>query len=176
MTGARTAQAQLATALAANPQTTAFPVPAPIATCVLADASGCALTASTVFARAVPSPAASACPQSTCTIVLQENSAVTEARAAYAITTVITAPSGATVATRSDVVAFRTFGVPPYATPVGGADGTVDALIDAGPGDDAGAAASLITVEYDSGAIKVPGNVWNAATENAAITTPAWDR
>jgi hypothetical protein len=180
VSGVRGAQAAVAQSIAANPQASTFPAPAPIATCAYADASGCAITVQTTFASPTPAPAAtpSACPDTACTIVLQNNSAVNESRAAFVISSVVSAAGGAPLAMRSGLVAFRTFATPPYASIVSGLDGTLDALVDGGTGDDGGNANTLITVEYDAagGSTGVPGNVWHAAIENPASTTPAWDR
>lgn|GEM_PF-2928342 len=178
VSGERTAQASLAQTIAANPQATSFPTPAPIATCAYSDASGCAINVVTSFATA--SPAASdpaSCPQTGCTVMLQGNSAVNETRASFVISSVASTASGAQLAARAQLVAFRTFATPPYAAIVGGIDATVDELASGGPGDDGGAPNSLITVEYNpngSGA-STSGNVWQPIVESRTESAPAWD-
>jgi hypothetical protein len=108
---------------------------------------------------------------------LQSNSAVSEARAAFGIASVVSAASGAALASRSGVVAFRTFATPPYASIVGGTDATLDALTIGGTSDDAGASSTLITVEYDpsGGGSSTVGNVWQPIIESPASAAPAWD-
>jgi hypothetical protein len=153
--------------------------PAPIATCAFADANGCEINVQTTIATATPSTASasSACPGTPCTVVLQGNSAVGEARASFTITSVVSAASGATLATRGAIVSFRTFATPPYAAIVGGTDATLGALLDGGTPDDAGAPNTLIAVEYrqSGGGGTTPGNVWQPTVENPALTVPAWE-
>ena len=175
--GVRSAQSTVAQAVEANPAATAFPIPSPSATCAYADAGGCELNVQTVFATPTPAAPLGACPQTDCTVVLQANSAVAEARASMLISTVVTAPGGATLASRSGVASFRTYAVPPYASLVGGLDATVDGLSNGGAADDAGSPDSLITVQYapSAGGTAVPGNVWQSATEASATAAPAWD-
>lgn len=179
VSGVRAAQASVAQSVAANPQTSSFAAPAPIATCAYADANGCEINVQTSFAApsAAPSPSPSSCPGTACTIVLQSNSTVSEARASFVIASVVSAASGATLASRSGVVAFRTFAAPPYASIVGGTDATLDALINGGAGDDAGASNTLITVEYNAsgGGSSTAGNVWQPVIESPASAAPAWD-
>ena len=179
VSGVRTAQTSIAQTLAANPQTSTFMAPAPIATCAYADTSGCEIEVQTTFAApsAAPAPSPSSCPSNACTIELQSNSAVSEARAAFVISSVVSAASGATLASRSGMIAFRTFATPPYASIVGGTDATLDALINGGAGDDAGAPNTLISVEYDAGGggSGTAGNVWQAVIESPASAAPAWD-
>jgi hypothetical protein len=179
VSGVRTAQASVAQSIAANPQTSNFVAPAPIATCAYADANGCQINVQTNFAvqSAVPAPSPSACPGTACTIVLQSNSAVSESRASFAIASIVSAASGATLASRNGIVAFRTFATPPYASIVGGTDATLDALINGGAGDDAGSFNTLITVEYDpsAGGSSTAGNVWQPIIESPASAAPAWD-
>jgi hypothetical protein len=169
VSGVRAAQASIAQGVA----------PAPIATCAFADANGCEINVQTTIATATPSaaPAASACPGTPCTVILQGNSAVSEARTTFLISTVVNAASGATLATRSGTVAFRTFATPPHAAIIGGADGTLSALLDGGAADDAGAPTTLITVEYDpnSGGTNTDGNVWQPVIEDPASAAPAWE-
>ncbi len=153
--------------------------PVPIATCAFADANGCEIDVHTTIATATRSaaPASTACPSTPCTVVLQGNSAVSEARASFTITSVVSAASGATLATRSGAVSFRTFAMQPFAAVVGGADATLGALLDGGLPDDAGAPNTLITVEYQQsgGGAATPGNVWQPLVENPASTAPAWE-
>jgi hypothetical protein len=131
---------------------------------------------------ATPAPTVSttppACPQTDCAIALQRNSAIGEGRASMLVTTVVTAASGATLATRAGVAAFRTFDVPPYAALVGGVDASVDALMTGGAADDAGSASSLITVQYQpsGGGAATSGNVWQTQVEASATAQPAWER
>ncbi len=179
VSGARAAQTSVAHSIAANPQTSTFAAPAPIATCAYADANGCEINVQTTFAMQPAAPAASPlpCPGTACTIVLQSNSAVSEGRASFGIASVVSAASGATLASRSGVVAFRTFATPPYASIIGGTDATLDALINDGTGDDAGAPNTLITVEYDpsGGGSSTAGNVWQPIIESPASAAPAWN-
>jgi hypothetical protein len=167
--GVRTAQASVPSGVA----------PAPIATCAFADANGCEINVQTTIATATPStaPASTACPGTPCTVVLQGNSAVSEARATFTITSVVSAASGATLATRSGAVSFRTFATPPFAAIVGGADATLGEFLDNGPADDAGAPNTLISVEYQrsGGGAATPGNVWQPVVENPAPSSPAWE-
>jgi len=152
--------------------------PAPVASCAYADADGCAISVATTFGTPAPSPSPSTCPDTPCTVIMQSNTAVGEGRAAYVISVVASAANGAPLAARSAIVNFRTFAAAPYASIVGGADATLDALANGGPGDDAGAPATLITVEYDpaGGGSATPGNVWQPAIENPPLAAPAWDR
>ena len=152
--------------------------PAPIATCAYADTHGCEIDVQTTFTAPTPGAAATSCPGTACTIVLQGNSAVGEGRQAFVISSIVTAASGATLAVRAGMVTFRTFAAAPYAAVVGSADGTLDALINGGTGDDAGAANSLITVEYDlrGGGAATAGNVWHPVVESPASAAPAWER
>ncbi len=176
--GTYSAQASIAQAIAADPQASAFAAPAPIATCAYGDASGCEIDVVTSFATPTAAPSSPAsCPQADCTVMLQENSAVTEARASFVISSTASAASGAQLAARSQLVAYRTFATAPYAAIVGGTDASIDGLAAGGPGDDAGAPNSLITVEYDAsgtGAASA-GNVWQPVVESSATSAPAWD-
>ena len=155
-------------------------VPSPTATCAFADANGCEINVQTTFATPTPAsaPTPAACPGTACTVVLQANSAVGEARATYVISSVVSAASGATLAARTGTVSFRTFATAPYASIVGSTDGTLDALMNAGTGDDAGATNTLITVEYDvsGGGGATAGNVWQPVVESPASAAPAWER
>ena len=154
--------------------------PAPTATCAYADAKGCEIDVRTTFATPTPAapPTPSACPGTNCTVVLQANSAVGEARASFLISSVVSAASGAQLASRTGMVTFRTFGSAPYAAIAGGTDGTLDALMNGGTADDAGAANTLITVEYDlsGGSGATAGNVWQPVIESPASVAPAWER
>ena len=169
VTGARAAQAALA-----QGQT-----PAPIATCAYADANGCEINVQTIFATPTPAaaPTPSVCPGTDCVVELQSNNAVSEGRAAYTISSLVTAVNGAPLASRSGTVVFRTFATPPYAVIAGGTDGTIDALVNGGAADDAGAAGTLITVEYDQNgsAAATAGNVWQPLVEAPASAAPAWE-
>ena len=109
---------------------------------------------------------------------MQGNSAVGEARAAFVISSIVSAASGAQIATRIGMVTFRTFATAPYASIVGSTDGTLDALMNGGAGDDAGATNTLITVEYDlrGGGAATAGNVWQPVIESPASAAPAWER
>jgi hypothetical protein len=166
--GTRSAQASLATGT----------TPLPQATCAYADASGCAILVQTTFATPAPAPSASTCPGTPCTIVMQGNTVVSESRAQMLVFAVATAANGAQLAQRGGAVAFRTFAPAPYAAIVGGADGTIDPIMDGGPGDDAGNATTLITVELDpqGGGAPTAANVWQNAVEAPPSTSPAWDR
>jgi len=149
--------------------------PTPTATCAYADAAGCEIAVQTTFALPAAAATPGTCPGTPCVVELQSNSAVDEGRAAYVISTTVMAANGAPLASRSGVVAFRTFATAPYAAIVGGADGT---LGENAPGDDAGSANTLITVEYDlrGGASATAGNVWQPLVESPASAAPAWDR
>jgi hypothetical protein len=176
--GTRSAQAVVAQTLASNPQASTFPVPSPTSTCAYGDASGCAIAVTTIFATPTPPPSNPvACPQTGCTVMLQANTAVSEARASFVISSVANGLGGAELAARSQSVSFRTFATPPYATIVGGADSTLDSLASDGPGDDGGAPNSLISVEYDPSGTGAPssGNVWRPLLESWAAPASAWD-
>lgn len=177
VSGVRTAQSSVAETIAANPSATAFPVPAPTATCAYADGGGCELLVATSFASASATATPAACAQNGCTVMLQRNSAVSEARASFTIVTTVSAPGGAQLAARSGVAAFRTFALPPYASLVGGVDASVDALMNAGAADDAGSASSLITVQYApaGGGAESSGNVWQPLDESGSTAAPPWD-
>jgi hypothetical protein len=156
--------------------------PAPIATCAYADANGCAINVETTFATPTPAvaPAPTACPGTACTVMLQANSSVGEARSAFVISTTVSAAGGAQLATRVGTVTFRTFttATGANASIVGSNDGTLDALMNGGTGDDAGATNTLITVEYDQpgGGGATIGNVWQPVVESPASSAPAWER
>ncbi|MGB6984949.1 MAG: hypothetical protein WBD74_03110 [Candidatus Aquilonibacter sp.] len=152
--------------------------PAPTATCAYANANGCEIDVRTTFATPAAAPTPSACPGTACTIVLQANSAVGEARASFVISSTVSAASGAQLASRTGMVTFRTFATAPYASIVGSTDATLNAVMNGGSGDDAGAANTLITVEYDlrSGGSATTGNVWQPIVESPASAAPAWER
>jgi hypothetical protein len=155
-------------------------VPAPLATCAYADANGCEIDVQTTFATPTPAaaPTPAACPGTACTVVMQANSSVNEGRVAYVISSVVSSANGAPLASRSGMVTFRTFASAPYASVVGSTDGTLNALMNGGTADDAGATNSLITVEYDPsiGGVSTPGNVWQPIVESPASAAPAWER
>ncbi|HUN30158.1 MAG TPA: hypothetical protein VMV65_10170 [Alphaproteobacteria bacterium] len=175
--GVRTAQASVAQDVAANPGSSSFAAPAPIATCAYAGANGCEMTVQTSFMAPSAMPSSTACPGTSCTIELQGNSSVNEARASFIISSVVSSANGAPLGSRSGVVAFRTFATPPYASIVGGTDTTLDALTNGGAGDDGGSSRTLIDVEYDprGGGASTAGNVWQPAVESPASAAPAWE-
>lgn len=166
--GTRQAQAALANGT----------VPLPQATCAYADADGCAIRVSTNFTTPAPAPTPSSCPGTPCTVVVQANTAVEESRAQYTIAVVASAANGAQLASRSGAVAYRTFATAPYAAVVGGADDTLTPFANGGPGDDAGTANALITVEMDpaGGGTGTPANVWQPVVEAPPSAAPLWDR
>jgi hypothetical protein len=155
-------------------------IPSPIATCAYADANGCEINVQTTFSTPTPAtaPTPSSCPGTACTVVLQTNSAVNESRATYIVSSIVSATSGAPLASRIGRVTFRTFATAPYAAIAGGTDATLDALMNGGTADDAGAANTLITVEYDlsGGGGATAGNVWQPVVESPASAAPAWER
>lgn len=155
-------------------------VPAPVATCAYADTGGCEINVQTTFATPTPAAAATpaACPGTACTVVMQGNSSVSEGRATYIISSVVSAANGAPLASRVGVVTFRTFATAPFASVVGSTDATIDPLMNGGTADDAGATNSLITVEYDlrGGGGATAGNVWQPVVESPASAAPAWER
>ncbi len=172
---AQLAQSAIAAALQAGgtPPAT-FPSPTPA--CVLGEASACELTASASITLATPAPAS--CPSDGCGAYLQGNDVVGEGRVVASISAVVRDASGATVASRSGSVVFRTLLVPPYAI----ADGALDATLDgseSGAGDLGGLAptsianGTLVDVVYQnasSGAL-MPANVWDGLAAGAPITT-----
>ncbi|HEX8805884.1 MAG TPA: hypothetical protein VF741_03000 [Candidatus Aquilonibacter sp.] len=172
VTGIHTAQAAAAAGL----------TPAPLATCAYADANGCEINVQTTFATPTPvgAPTPTACPSTACTVMLQANSAVEESRSTLFIASNVSAASGAQLASRTGMVTFRTFttATGSDASIVGSTDGTLDALVNVGTGDDAGASNTLITVEYDKrgGGGATIGNVWQPIVESPASAAPAWER
>ena len=151
-------------------------VPAPTSTCAFANAGGCALTVAIAVAVASPAPATTSCPAVTCTVLLQNNSAVVESRAAFVVSAAVVAGNGDVLARRAAAVSFRTFAQPPYASLVGSLDETLDAAIASGNGDDGGnAAGTLIHVRYQGAAGTVSGDVWKAHAEQPSGAAAAWD-
>lgn len=126
-----------------------------------------------------PSP----CPNDACAIYEQENDAVTEGRAAATIAAEALGPEGAVLAARTSRVTFRTMRVPPFAVPVGHADGSA---ADAGnalqAGDDGGFAGgtagpgTLIDVIYRNAATgaAIPANVWRSQLQSGIPTSQPW--
>jgi len=178
-------RAAFAAAIAAAQNTAASQgVPTPFATCYLSGASGCAIGATATVSTPTPGAAAtpSACPDTACTVYLQNNTAVAESRVTYHVVATVTAANGDALVTRAGDIAFRTFETPPYASLVGTLDATLDALENGGVGDDGGnanAAGTLIDVEYVRSGVPstpIPGNVWRALDEHPALGLPAWDR
>jgi hypothetical protein len=173
-----------AQAAAASAQNGSAAAPQPIATCAYADADGCKLYGSGTATLATPAPGATpaACPQTSCTVYLQANSAVDEGRIAFHLSASVAVPGGAALATRAGDVAFRTFSVAPFAALVGSLDATLDALENGGAGDDGGSAAAnaatLIDVQYmpQGGGSAVSGNAWQAQDQHPAEQSPPWDR
>ncbi len=167
---------------AAQAAAAAGQTPAPQATCAYADANGCEINVQTTFATPTPAvaPTPTACPSTDCTVMFQANSAVDESRSTFFITSVVSAASGAQLASRAAMVTFRTFTTASgdNASIVGSTDGTLDALMNGGTGDDAGATNTLITVEYDlsGGGGTTIGNVWQPVVESPASAAPAWER
>jgi hypothetical protein len=178
--GVRAAQSAVAQSIAASGGTASLLVPTAIATCAYADAAGCELNVRTTFATPTPAaaPPPQSCPQTDCTVLLQANTSVAEGRVALLISSVVSSPSGAQLASRSGLAAFRTYATPPYASLVGGVDASVDALMNGGAADDGGSPSTLITVEYvpSNGASGVPANVWQPLVETSATSAPAWER
>lgn len=94
---------------------------------------------------------------------LQSNDAVDEGRYAVRIRD----------GTRDRYAIFRVFRTPPYAMLAGIRDGTAAPQT----GDDAGAESTRVSVRYVdavSGA-SFAGDAWDAATADAAATSPPWD-
>lgn len=172
----------IAGALAAGGDPLAAPLPSATPGCVLTEGSVCRLLAQSRYAlaAAVPGATPGACPQTACTVYLQGNDRVAEGRVAVQISTQITAPNGAILASRSAIVKFRTFHSPPYVTLAGSLDATLDGM--AGSGDDggaSGAAATLVNVEYVNAAnpraTPVAANVWRPRVQAPAAAANAWD-
>jgi len=158
-------------------------VPSPVATCFLANSAGCEIAATATISTPTPSALATpaTCPQTDCTVYLQNNSAVSESRVAYHVVATVSAANGDVLVSRQSDIAFRTYATAPYASLVGSLDATLDALEAGGTGDDGGnanAAGTLINVEYVPSGVAsspIPGNVWQAAGEHPATSAPAWD-
>ncbi len=168
----------LASAVALAQQAAAGEVsPHPLSTCAYASNGGCTLR---VDSDAAPStaalPAATACPVASCTVLMQNNSAVSEGRSTFTISARVLAPNGDTLASRNATVAFRTFAQPPYATLVGSLDATLDAALTSGAGDDGGnVAGTLIHVRYSGPAGDVPGDVWRPVEQRPAGNAQPWN-
>jgi hypothetical protein len=179
------AQAALAAAIeaGANPQSFVPVAPAPSATCVLAAANGCAVAggASVTFASN-PVSTATPCASDACTIYVQDNDAVDEGRVQATIAAQATASDGSVLASRSEVVTFRTFRVAPYAALAGSLDESLLRLSGAGDGDDGGAVpngtapGSLIDVVYENRATNktMPANVWRSQVQSPGNAPEAW--
>lgn len=152
----------------------------PSSACVVGTASTCALESTIALASATPAPNAAACPAADCVVYLQGNDAVGEGRAAVRISIRVGPPGGDALAVRDEAVTFRTLRVPPYAIVAGANDATIDAITNAGTGDDGGAAVpgagTLVNVVYKNGATTIPANVWGSRSENPPRSQPAWDR
>ena len=165
-----------------DPQQLAPATPAPVATCVLANASGCALSGSATVAFAVATPAPSPCPSDRCTVYEQNNDAVAEGRIDATISAAAVASDGVTMAARNLTLAFRTMRTPPYAAPVGALDATLGLFGTTRAGDDAGAApngtapGSLIDVLYENAATgaTLHANVWEPRSEGSGPSSGAW--
>jgi hypothetical protein len=183
-TATTAAQAAIASAVEAggDPQTIQPAAPAPSATCVLASQNGCALEGRATIAFQTPAPQTSPCASGACTVYEQGNDTVAEWRTRAAIAVEVVAAGGAVLASRSEIVAFRTFRVAPYAALVGSLDGSVQRLSGDGAGDDAGAVpngtapGSLIDVIYENRTNKktIPANVWRAQVQNSGSVPEAW--
>jgi hypothetical protein len=158
--------------------------PSPVPTCRLSGASGCLLTGASVIAfssSASGSGGTTPCEGDACTIYEQGNDNVAEGRIGVTITSQIAATNGAVVEQRTAAIAFRTLLVAPYASIVGGLDGS-NAMSGTTAGDDGGAApngtapGTLIDVLYQNASTgaTMPGNVWQPQLQNAAGSPPAW--
>jgi hypothetical protein len=179
------AQARLASAIAAgaDPRIVAPVAPSPLATCVLASRTGCALEGeASISFSAVPAGTASPCPNGTCTAYLQANDRVDEGHIEATVTARTIAGGGTVLAARSATIVFRTFRSAPYAALAGGSDHSMLAPLAGGAGDDGGtvpsgtAPGSLIDVLYQNqltGAV-MPANVWQPAVQRATGSAPSW--
>lgn len=178
-------QRSLAAAIEAggDPQNLTPVVPAPAASCIVANANGCAIDGrATIAFAAAAQPSATPCAAAACTIYIQDNDAVDEGRITATIAAQALAPNGAVLASRSQTVTFRTFRVAPYAALAGSLDGSLERLAGAGDGDDGGAApngtapGSLIDVTYENRASKksMPANVWHSQVQSFSGTPAAW--
>ncbi len=181
LAAAASAQRAVAQEMRAGRDPSLAPVPAPVATCLLADADGCALTVVATIASPTPSPSAAPAPcgSSACAVLLQANSAVRESRIAFHLRAAVSGRDGVLLATREGDVHLRTFDSPPYVALAGALDGSL-ALRANGTGDDGGVSApsatTLVTVEYRApGAVPLAGNVWQRRDEHAPAQAPAWD-
>lgn len=154
-----------------------FPSPSP--SCATPAAQPCSLyVSSSIRIAPTPAPAASPCPAAQCTVYLQGNSNVREDRVTVTIATSVADAAGRIVAQRDSVQSFRIFGTPPYASLDAGADATVAGIASSATGDDGGAPASLVNVEYQntSSGAKISGNIWRPRIEDPASSAPAWDK
>jgi hypothetical protein len=177
-------QRSLAAAIEAggDPQNLTPVVPALPATCIVANATGCALDGSATVTFAAAQPSATPCADATCTIYIQDNDAVDEGRVTATIAAEAQAPNGAVLASRSQTVTFRTFRVAPYAALAGSLDGSLERLAGSGDGDDGGAVpngtapGSLIDVIYENRASKksMPANVWHSQVQSFSAAPTAW--
>lgn len=157
--------------------------PAPLATCVLASASGCALESSaTVTFSSSPLPSASPCPSDGCTIYVQGNDEIEEGRVRASIAVRASATNGDVLAARDGQLAFRTLRVAPYAALAGTLDDSLQRLSGAGAGDDGGevpqgtSPGSLIDVVYENRTTKktMPANVWRSQVQRPGAAPEAW--
>jgi hypothetical protein len=155
--------------------------PQPRATCAYDDANGCALTLKTASVAATPAPQATgAC--GACSATMQGNASVAESRASYSMSATLVARNGETIVTRRGTVAFRTFNAAPFATLVGSLDGTLDALMNGGTGDDGGSASAtngtLIHVQYQNTntGSGLAADSWRVQDEQPATNLPDWSR
>lgn len=150
--------------------------PHPLSTCAFASMNGCTMLVESDASAATPLPAASTCPAASCTVLLQNNSAVVESRVAYVVSSRVLASNGDVIALRHASVAFRTFAQPPYATLVGSLDAALNAALSGGAGDDGGSTAgTLIHVRYTGPAGDVAGDVWRPVDQRPAGAAPAWN-
>jgi len=177
-------QSAIAQAVAASADPHVAPQPSPSPICALSRNGACELLTQSAIALTTPGPSAapSACPSTDCVIYLQANDTVAENRVTVSIASIVTAPEGSVLASRSGNVAFRTFNVPPYATLAGSLDATLDDIAANKTGDDGGASTgstTLVNVEYrnalDPAATPIPANVWQPQTQHPATTASAWD-
>lgn len=153
-------------------------MPSPVQTCAYATAGGC--TIEVVTTVSTPTPAvgttATSCPSTSCTVLLQGSSAVSESRAHFVVTARVLAHNGDVLLARSASIAFRTFAEPPYATLVGSLDATLDDALQAGAGDDGGREpGTLIHVRYDGANGSIPGDIWRPLEEHPSIATSSWN-
>jgi hypothetical protein len=175
-----------AIAAGADPRAPNPEPPSPLPACRLRGREGCAIEgiATVSFDGAIDSPETpSPCPSAACTIYQQANDAVDEGLVDATIRAAAIAPSGATLASRAARVRFRTLGVAPFASLVGQADASLDAIAGgSGAGDDGGAApngaapGTFIDVLFENAATgaTMPANVWRSQEQSAYRPPPAW--